>query len=165
MDGFHLSRDDLTAKYGPEALVRKGAPWTFDAAGILEKLKEVKERGYAILPTYSRELSNPVLDGVHVEKHHKIVIVEGLYLLHTKDPEWAPVNELWDERWFVKAPTQEIQKERLLNRSLKNWSFAKAKQWGSGMEGARRLMELNDVKNMDLLEYCADLADEVIVTQ
>jgi len=165
MDGFHIPRDELTAKFGPEALLRRGAPWTFDAPGILEKLLEVKERGCAVLPTYSRELSNPLLDGVHVEKHHKIIIVEGLYLLHTHDPDWAPLDELWDEKWFVRAPSREIQKERLLNRSLKNWSFAKAKQWGAGKDGARKLMEFNDVKNMDLLDYCGEAADEVIITE
>jgi len=165
MDGFHYSRDDLVAKYGPDALLRRGAPHTFDAEGILEKLTELKEQGHGVLPSYSRELSNPFLDGVHVEKHHKIILVEGLYLLHTRDPAWAPLDAVWDERIFVKAPSREHQKERLLARSLKNWSLAKAKQWGPGAEGALQLLEFNDVKNMDLLEYCADQADEVIVTR
>ena len=164
MDGFHYSRDDLTARYGPEALLRRGAPWTFDAPAILQTLQSLKSKHCGILPTYSRELSNPVLDGVHVEHHHKILLVEGLYLLHTRDPDWAPLQALWDERWFVQAPTRDLQKERLLKRSLQNWSWAKAQQWGAGAEGAQRLLESNDVKNMDLLDYCADLADEVIVT-
>lgn len=164
MDGFHYSRDDLTAKYGPEALARRGAPWTFDAPAIHSTLRNLKQQKCGILPSYSRELSNPVLDGVHVEKHHKILLVEGLYLMHTQDPAWEPLQELWDETWFVKAPSRALQKERLLKRSLQNWSFAKAKQWGKGAEGARRLLESNDVKNMDLLDYCAGMADVIIVT-
>ena len=165
MDGFHYSRDELVARCGgPDALRRRGAPWTMDARALYEKVQEIRVHGCADLPAYSRESSNPVLNGVHVELHHQIVIVEGLYLLHTRDPNWAPLDKMWDERWFVKAPTRDVQVERLLNRRLQTWSLAKAQQWGTGREGAQKLIEFNDVKNMELVEYCVERADEVIVT-
>lgn len=164
MDGFHYSRDELMARYGgPDALRRRGAPWTIDAHAIYEKLQEIRIHGNADLPAYSREGSDPVLNGVRVDLHHQIVIVEGLYLLHTRDPNWAPLYDVWDERWFVQAPTREAQVERLLNRRLQTWSLAKAKQWGKGREGAEKLIQFNDVKNMELVEYCVERADEVIV--
>jgi pantothenate kinase len=165
MDGFHYAREELMAQYGgPDALRRRGAPWTIDANAIYQKLQEIRQYGRADLPTYNRKESNPVLDGVHVEMHHQILLVEGLYLLHTRDPAWAPLDEFWDERWFVQAPTRDIQVERLLNRRLQTWSFSKAEQWGTGREGAEKLVRFNDVKNMDLVEYCVERADEVIVT-
>ena len=164
MDGFHYSQARLVELHGPDAMRRRGAPWTFDAEGLLHALQQAKQSGRAVLPSYSREISDPVPGGVEIQPFHRIVLVEGLHLLHERDPRWAPLQQLWDERWFVKAPSREIQKERLVQRSLKTWSDAKIQQWGPGIEGARKRVDANDSLNMDLLAYCEEIADEVIVT-
>jgi hypothetical protein len=102
MDGFHYSRAELCALDPPDAptyLPRRGAPWTFDAEKCFECFRAAKCDGEAVLPTYSRELSDPVPGGVQLAQSHRIVLVEGNYLLGaTGDNRWEPLNELWDER-------------------------------------------------------------------
>lgn len=47
MDGFHLSKATL-AQFADsqEALVRRGAPWTFDPARLATNLQQVREMRY-----------------------------------------------------------------------------------------------------------------------
>ena len=49
-----------------------------------------------ILPTYSRAISDPVPGGVELLESHKVVIVEGNYMLNYDDPLWAPLKDLFD---------------------------------------------------------------------
>jgi pantothenate kinase len=163
LDGWHTPQAALVAKFGVDAMKRRGAPWTFDLELCAEQLALAKRNGYASLPIYSRERSDPVPNGVMLQKHHKIVLVEGLYVLW-KD-EYPKLYELGDERWFVQCPSREQQIERLVQRSLKTWSDAKAQLWGPGESGARKRVDFNDVQNMDLVEHCQDYANEIIITK
>jgi pantothenate kinase len=128
-------------------------------------LTNAKEKKCGSLPIYSREISDPVPDGVQLKQSHKIVIVEGLYLLWKDDEEWKRIYELFDERWFVKCPTRQEQIDRLVQRSKATWSPDKKERWGDWPDGARKRAEANDVKNMDLLEPCENYADEVILSE
>lgn len=165
MDGWHIPKDRLQKEYGTdEGLRRRGAPWTFDAQRCLDDLKRAKLLRSASLPSYSREISDPIPDGVRLEMTHKIVLVEGLYLLWKDGVEWGPICQLWDEGWFVKVPTREEQIDRLIRRARTTWSDDKAALWGPWPEGARKRAEFNDVKNMDVVDPCEQYADEVIVS-
>ena len=163
MDGWHTPQRDLIAKFGPESMKRRGAPWTFDVELCVEELKKAKQAGEGSLPIYSREISDPLPDGVSLQKHHRVVLVEGLYLLWKEDPQWSKLFDLWDERWFVQCPSRQEQIDRLVQRSVQTWTDAKTKQWGPGAEGARKRAECNDVPNMDTVAPCHRYADEVII--
>ena len=39
--------------------------------------------------------------GVELLKVHKVVIVEGNYMLNYDDPLWSPLKELFDEKVFL----------------------------------------------------------------
>ena len=164
MDGWHYPKMKLLQLQGEEGYKRRGAPWTYDVDKCWNDLKQAKERREASLPIYSREISDPVENGIHLNRSHKIVFVEGNYVLLQDDPQWGKLMELWDQKWFVKCPTREIQIERLVKRSLKTWHKSKAQVWGPGEEGARKRVYYNDVENMDTVSYCESLADEVIVS-
>lgn len=164
MDGFHYSKVRLQELYGPQGLLRRGAPWTFDAKAMVTALVAARGNQQADLPGYDRNLSDPVPAAIHILPHHRVVLVEGLYVLHDDDPRFAGLAALFDERWFVKAPTRDIQRQRLVQRSLKTWNEHKARQWGPGVEGATKRVNENDFQNMNLIEYCEELADQVIVT-
>ena len=88
-----------------------------DEASIYTKLcaalTAAKRSGEATLPTYSRELSDPVPGGVQLKKTHRCVLVEGNYLLLRDDPRWSPLAPLWDETWFVRCETAEARAEKL----------------------------------------------------
>lgn len=156
MDGFHYSRAELRALDPPNAdsyLPRRGAPWTFDAEGCCKQLRAARDTGEATLPTYSRELSDPVPGGARLERTHSIILVEGNYLLLFDDPRWAPLRELWDERWFIKCPDAAAQRRRLILRHLETWNEEKTARWGAGEIGAAARADANDVKNMALIAY------------
>lgn len=74
MDGFHYSRAELRRLDPPDAssfLPRRGSPWTFDAEGLCDALHAAKRTGSASLPTYSREISDPLPDGVRLEASNR----------------------------------------------------------------------------------------------
>jgi pantothenate kinase len=142
---------------------RRGAPWSFNAELCYQELAKAKQERQAQLPIYSREISDPVVNGVSLLKTHKFVLVEGIYLLWKDDKAWNKLYELWDERWFVKCPSRSQQIQRLVQRSLKFWTESKTALWGAGEVGARKRTEFNDVLNMDLVQQCEGYADEIIV--
>lgn len=167
MDGWHIPQDRLVEEFGSEnGMQRRGAPWTFDCDLLYKELMEAKKNGKASLPMYSREISDPVPDKVNLEPHHKIVFVEGIYMLWKDDEknEWGRLFDLWDETWFVECPSREDQIRRLVGRSMKTWTDTKAKMWGEGRAGALARVEHNDLRNADMVRHCSEYADEVIVT-
>ena len=169
MDGWHYSRADLCRLDPPDApayLPRRGAPWTFDAEGCCASLAAARRDGEASLPTYSRELSDPVPDGVRLLTTHRIVLVEGNYLLmlgpEHDDGRWMPLGTLWDEKWFVKCPEAAEQRRRLIARHLETWNDEKTRRWGEGEAGAAARADANDVLNMELIRPCEAYADRVV---
>lgn len=165
MDGFHYSKDRLKEMDPPEGknfMARRGAPWTMDAELCYELLSDAKQNKQGQLPTYSRELSDPIPGGVTLQPHHRIVLVEGLYLLLRDDPRWEPLQKLWDETWLIRCPSRENQRERLIVRSLENWSDLKVEAWGSGREGAEKKADATDVLNMDIVAESEKYAEVII---
>ena len=133
-----------------------------DAENCYRMLKEAKQQKSGELPTYSREISDPVEGGVKLEPTNRIVLVEGLYLLLGDDPRWEPMQELWEDKWFIKCPSRDDQRERLIQRSLKTWGEKKIKDWGEGRKGAEAKVDANDAPNMDLVAPSEAYANVII---
>lgn len=176
MDGYHLTREELKRKAEAgetfktdqdeedpdgdgeggvaykrftyeELLARRGAGFTYNPQKFIEDLRRVKENGEGSFPVYDRDKQDPVPDGVHVHKHHKIILVEGLYLLCLHDPDWAPLDDLWDDKWYVDVSMEETRR-RLIRRHLKYWDDSKTRRWGGDdAAAAARKAESNDLKN------------------
>lgn len=168
MDGYHIPREGLKemAKSGEmietededgnrvktkmtyeELLARRGASFTYNPSAFIQKLKEIKQNGEGSIPAYDREKHDPVPNKGRVERHHKIILVEGLYLLCFRDENWKPLEELWDDTWYI-AVSMEETKNRLVKRHLKYWNEEKTKSWGGDDEkAAERKAEANDMKN------------------
>eukprot|EP00531_Pseudo-nitzschia_arenysensis_P002642 CAMPEP_0116147540 /NCGR_PEP_ID=MMETSP0329-20121206/17808_1 /TAXON_ID=697910 /ORGANISM="Pseudo-nitzschia arenysensis, Strain B593" /LENGTH=294 /DNA_ID=CAMNT_0003643473 /DNA_START=95 /DNA_END=978 /DNA_ORIENTATION=+ len=82
---------------------------------------------------------------------------------------WKSTAALWDETWFVAPPGSdavEIQRDRIIERSLETWNPSKTKAWGGSTdrEAAIRRAEFNDVRNAKLVECCRNYADLIIVS-
>ena len=166
LDGFHYSKSKLK-ELDPsgEILRRRGAPWSFDAELCVEMFSKARASKSGLFPIYDRSISDPVFDEVELSPQHKVVLIEGLYVLLFHDPRWQHLEGLWDEHWFVKAPTMDVQRQRLIQRSLRTWTVDKAKLWGEGELGAAARVDANDVLNMDIVSRCEQYARTIIVTK
>jgi pantothenate kinase len=168
MDGYHLSRDQMKALADEEKnrvigdpastsgsstsfedlLKRRGAPWTFDPSSLIKDFYSAKSTREKSLPVYCRKKSDPVEDGVLLKKTHRVVLVEGNYILAWDDDEWAPLKNLFHDTWFVCCSTMEIQRERLIKRHMETWTEHKTRMFGAaGRDGASIKADSNDVAN------------------
>ena len=125
MDGFHYSQAYIQAhtvlRGGEEIPMRrvKGAPDTFDADALREKLNALK-RGNVRWPFYDRRLHDVVPEQVEVTA--PIVIVEGNYLL-LDDPAWRDLPH--DYSVFIRAE-ESMLRGRLIERKMRGGLDAQA---------------------------------------
>lgn len=106
MDGFHYPRSYLdTLPNAAEAHARRGAHWTFDAAGVVqlvERLHDSRTRpaGLITVPGFDHATKDPVADAVSIPAATEIVILEGNWLLFDQE-SWSRIPALADDTWFV----------------------------------------------------------------
>ncbi|MCW2646327.1 MAG: udk [Pseudonocardiales bacterium] len=100
MDGFHLDNAELRRL---NRLERKGAQDTFDAAGYVGLLRDLRTGAQVRAPAFDRAREETVPDAIDVPRTAKLVITEGNYLL-LDDERWGQVRGLLDEVWYVDDP-------------------------------------------------------------
>ncbi|MBJ7539661.1 ATP-binding cassette domain-containing protein [Marinomonas transparens] len=153
MDGFHLSKTQLSALPNAEqAFARRGAPWTFDSAAFIERVGRIRhafQQEDILWPSFDHALGDPVENDVCIAKNAKVVLVEGLYLLHQQDG-WQASKPLFDEHWFLDVPLN-IAIERLAQRHMAAWGFSHAQ--------AMERIEQSDGLNAELVARYRDQAD------
>ncbi len=153
MDGFHFSKARLRQFPDPDAaFARRGAPWTFDAPALLRKLRELRGERTVSWPSFEHEIGDPIADAFTVAPATRLVLVEGLYLLHPAD-DFAPVGQFFDERWFLDVPWQ-IARERLVTRHRAAWNWSRAQ--------AEKRVEENDARNAELVWQTRVAADRLV---
>ncbi|TYL47252.1 AAA family ATPase [Marinomonas sp. IMCC 4694] len=126
MDGFHLSKAQLQALPNAEdAFARRGAPWTFDSEAFIARVKSIKQayqQDRILWPSFDHALGDPIENDQSIHQDIKVVLIEGLYLLHQQDG-WQESKALFDEQWFLDVPV-EIAIERLAKRHMSVWKFS-----------------------------------------
>ncbi|HPY42700.1 MAG TPA: hypothetical protein PLM98_19395, partial [Thiolinea sp.] len=154
MDGFHLSKAQLSAFPDPErAFARRGAPWTFDAAGFVQKLSQLKAgQSKVTWPIFEHSVGDPMADALVIEPSCQIILVEGLYILY-REAAWAGLEGLWDETWYLDTPL-ELAQTRLVQRHQQ--------AWGISYEAALERVLSSDAKNAALVASLRDQADYLI---
>ncbi|KAK3942292.1 putative uridine kinase [Diplogelasinospora grovesii] len=113
MDGFHLTRAQLSAMPDPQtAHARRGAEFTFDGAAFLglvtslreqEPLSDAKEIQTMYAPSFDHAVKDPKPNDIEIRREHRVVVFEGNYLALDKSP-WKEAAALMDELWFVDVP-------------------------------------------------------------
>uniref|UniRef100_A0A7S4SG09 Phosphoribulokinase/uridine kinase domain-containing protein n=1 Tax=Alexandrium monilatum TaxID=311494 RepID=A0A7S4SG09_9DINO len=111
MDGFHLPMVALRARHdAADAIYRRGAPDTFDPASLRECLRQIRSPEgpcELTLPGFDHAAGDPTPGGVRFERQrHRIVLVEGLYLLHDADG-WEGTAEAFDRTVYLEADVEE----------------------------------------------------------
>jgi pantothenate kinase len=149
MDGFHLPQARLVELGRRD---RMGAPDTFDVPSFVKVLAAVRaDSGLVDAPGFDREVEEPVADAIRIEPAHRIVIVEGNYLLHD-DGDWAAVADLLDVTGFIRIDAR-IRQQRLIERHI---------AYGKTPDAARAWALGPDEANAALIRAGADRADMLL---
>ena len=153
MDGFHLRKDQLQQMPDPDlAFARRGAPWTFDAAGFMQALHRIRTGHETTWPDFAHDVGDPVPDAIVVPPQLQLVIVEGLYLLHDQDG-WSGAKALLDEGWYLDTPL-DVAMDRLARRHMQAWGFTRAQ--------AQHRIDSSDGLNAVLVAASARHADWLV---
>ncbi|MEQ5801539.1 nucleoside triphosphate hydrolase [Halomonas sp. H10-9-1] len=139
MDGYHYDNAVLEL----QGLVPvKGAPETFDCDGLKHDLERIRRSDRSIaVPVFDRPLDLARAGGRLVSLEHRIVIVEGNYLLLDQGP-WRALHDLFDLRVMLDVDDA-ILEQRLIERWL---------AMGQDAEGARRKALDKDMPNARLVK-------------
>ena len=158
MDGFHWSRATLATFPDPAvALVRRGAPWTFDAAGLASRVQALRATAGdtsardVTWPGFEHGAGDPVPDAVRVGAAVQVVLVEGLYLLH-RAHGWK-LDGLLDECWYLDVD-MDTAMYRLLARHQASWSMSQAE--------AQARLDRNDRENAGFVLASRGRADWLV---
>ncbi len=151
MDGFHLDNAILDER-GLRS--RKGSPPTFDCAGfavLLERLKNTSED--VVIPVFDRTLDLARAGASIVRTDHRILLIEGNYLLLNQEP-WTRLAPFFDMTIFLDVPLVELER-RLIQRWLDH---------GHTRDAARERALSNDIPNAELVVSSSSEADYVVAT-
>lgn len=145
MDGYHFDN----AVLGEAQLPLKGAPHTFDAEGLRVDLERIRHADALVaVPVFDRPLDLARAGGRLVTLEHRIVIVEGNYLLLDEDP-WRALHDLFDLSVMLEVD-DEILERRLIERWL---------AMGHDAETAHNKALDNDMRNVHLIKVASVPAD------
>lgn len=148
MDGFHFDNAVLDAM---GLRHRKGAPATFDCAGLKASLRRIRSgEGAVAVPVFDREADLARAGAAVVPAHTRFVLVEGNYLLLDRAP-WSELVPLFDLTIFIDVPLAELER-----RLLARWT-----DLGRSAEAARAWVDGNDLPNARLVIESSRQADIV----
>ncbi|MFW3613835.1 nucleoside triphosphate hydrolase [Billgrantia antri] len=114
MDGYHLD-NAILEPLGQLSI--KGAPETFDPDGLKHDLERIRRADRSVaVPVFDRPLDLARAGGRLITLGHRIVIVEGNYLLLDRDP-WRELHPLFDMTLLLEV-ADEVLEARLIQRWL-----------------------------------------------
>lgn len=125
VDGFHLTRKELAAMpNAEEVFARRGAPWTFDADGILEFVQSLKAtclqpaalRSAILAPSFDHALKDPVPASLCIPPAASVILLEHNYLLLDQG-RWATIATNLDFKVFIQVD-EDVAQERVARRHL-----------------------------------------------
>lgn len=125
-DGYHYSLEYLKTFPNPEdMLYRRGAPDTFDPRALMRDLERIKngDEDLIKLPAFDHARGDPEPD-THIfdRNHHKVVLCEGLYLLHDQDG-WEEIASMFDYAIFLNADVDIcIERVKIRNQCIPGYT-------------------------------------------
>jgi pantothenate kinase len=151
MDGFHLAQEVLD-RAGTAS--RKGAPFTFDGAGfvaLLHRIRAMQPGATVYAPRFDRAIENPIAGAIPITAAHRLVVIEGNYLL-LDEPPWDEVRELLTACLYVEIDAA-VRVARLIARHI---------EFGKSADHATRHVMQSDEANARLIEATRSRADAVL---
>lgn len=152
MDGFHYYRSELDKFDDPvEAHARRGAHHTFNSEKFIDSLLLLKKNGSGTFPSFDHKIGDPIEEDIIVcSAKHKVIIVEGNYLLLDLEP-WIKLRNILDYIFFIDAGDAMIR-SRVVNRHMST---------GLSHEAAVFRFETNDLLNALVILGTKHRADKI----
>lgn len=104
-DGYHIPVDDLKKlPNADDAIYRRGAPDTFDPKSLKRDLLSIRDGQQTTMefPGFDHAVGDPTPnEHTFLRGAHKVVLCEGLYLLHDED-QWD-LHECFDYTIFIES--------------------------------------------------------------
>jgi len=129
-DGYHYPIDYLkTCPDAQSVIYRRGSPDTFDPKSLLRDLMRIKkgkrgeDQAVVSLPGFDHSKGDPE-PNKHVfdRMRHKVVLCEGLYLLHDSDG-WEPIRMLFDLTIFLESNVDNcMERVKIRNRCIPGYT-------------------------------------------
>lgn len=150
MDGFHLGNETLAEQ---NLLALKGIPATFDAAGFVALLQQIRTQSAEPIgcPAFDRSIECTVPNAITIQLHHQIILTEGNYLL-LDDPPWSAIRTICDQVWYLDVPLETLY-PRLLARHITG---------GKSESEAAIKVASTDFPNAELVDASKHNADKII---
>jgi hypothetical protein len=157
LDGWHYPNSYLDTNWvtrdGVSIPMRqvKGAPETYDTASALVFLRAARQGDTLPYPQYSRALHDPIPSGGSLTLQHRLIIVEGNYLL-LNAPGWQEFHPLFDISIFINAPRADLV-TALRARHIRG---------GKDPDAADKHLQFSDLPNLDLILSLSKPADILV---
>lgn len=155
MDGFHYSKAQLNSFPDPAAaMARRGAPWTFDSQSFCDHLATFKQYPEQVLhwPSFDHAHGDPIENDIEIPTSTKVLIVEGLYVLHQE--HGFEQAQIWlDESWFIDLDIKQAL-QQLAQRHQQAWGISEAQAW--------QQIEQNDTLNAQISDQSKTFANHII---
>ena len=117
LDGYHYYRSELgQMKNSSQAYLRRGSPFTFNSQKFYSDLAKAHKSRTGIFPSFDHHIKDPIENAIHLSTDHKIILVEGNYLLLNSEP-WYSIRKLFDETWLLDIPIQ-VSNDRVAKRHI-----------------------------------------------
>lgn len=123
LDGWHVPNELLEEKNilvdgeWRSLITFKGVPESFDADAFLLFLRRARFVNNLRFPVYDRSLHQPIQDAGFLQSAHKILIVEGNYLLLEESP-WNQIRTQLDLTCFLRVG-ESLRWQSLIQRHLR----------------------------------------------
>lgn len=83
------------------AHARRGAEFTFDAQRFVNDISQAVKSGKASFPDFDHAKKDPEEGKIVFDsKKHQVVLVEGLYVLLSKEP-WGQLKNIFSQTYFL----------------------------------------------------------------
>lgn len=139
MDGFHLDNRLLDID-GTRA--EKGAPHTFDAAGVVRLVQAMQDASDLIYPTFDRARDIAIAGTGRLPASCETVLIEGNYLLYDA-PVWRDLTRYWTVSVAL-TPPRALLRQRLVQRWLDHampHDQAVSRADGNDMKNAQQVLD------------------------
>ncbi|CAB9527905.1 Putative uridine kinase C227.14 [Seminavis robusta] len=126
MDGFHVPLADLAEFPNPsDAIYRRGAPDTFNPDALHKDLTRIAygDESSVTIPGFDHAEGDPIPDQHTFDRdQHRIVICEGLYLLHD-DHGWDKIKSFFDWTIYIDADVDTcIERLKIRNKCIPGYT-------------------------------------------